>query len=140
MQFYLQQGHGMLALDHEFTAVHPGTGVIMSPRVCTREQIERHAAELHRQDTPVLFDPQFYQPRTGRENILAYPYWEDMSFATADFAATGAPTLCERVVRYQMDVLGVDAIILPGRYTNTVTEEWLTLHYTLAECVSGLGV
>ncbi len=88
----------------------------------------------------MLFDPQFYQPRTERENILAYPYWEDMNFATADFATTGAVKLCEGVIRYQVDVLQVNAVILPGRYTNALTEEWLDLQYKLAETARGLGL
>jgi len=140
MQFFLQQGHGMLALNREFVAAHPEVGVIMSPRSCTREQIERHAAELHRRNTAVLFDPQFYQPRTERENILAYPYWDDMNFATTDFAATGAAKLCEGVIRYQVHTLEVERVILPGRYTNAVTEEWLALHHTVAEAANSMSV
>ena len=130
----------MLTMDQQFVARHPGTGVIMSPRICSRKQIERHAVELRQQNARVLFDPQFYQPRTERENIIAYPYWDDMDFATTDFATNGATELCEGVVRYQVTVLQVDAVILPGRYTNALTDEWLAMQHKLAETAYGLNV
>lgn len=133
MSFYLQQGHGMLSMNNEFVKDNPLTGVILSPRNCTKEQIERHAEELHAKNCSVLFDPQFYQPRTERENILNYPYWKDVSFATMDFATQGASELCDGVVTYQVEQLNVSDIILPGRFTNALSEEWLNTQYAFAE-------
>lgn len=137
-RFYLQQGHGMLKMNREFVERYRGTGVILSPRNCTREQIERHAAEMHERDAVVLFDPQFYQPRTERENILNYPYWQGLNFETVDFASTGASELCEGVIKYQTEVLQVTEVILPGRYTNALSEDWLNTHFTFAETANSL--
>jgi hypothetical protein len=139
-RFYLQQGHGMLALNIEFVERNPNTGVILSPRNCTREQIERHAVELHERNAVVLFDPQFYQPRTERENILNYPYWEGINFDTVEFASAGASELCRGVIRYQVEQLNVTEIILPGRYTNAVSEDWLNTHYVFAETANSLNL
>ena len=130
----------MLALDLEMTTEHPGIGVIMSPRNYTRTQIEQHARALHSIKAPVLFDPQFYQPRTERENILNYPYWEGLTFGTVDFASTGAATLCKKVIEYQVGVLDVDEVILPGRYTNALTEEWLETQHVFAQTSAGMSL
>ena len=136
MKFYLQQGHNMMPLDREFVEKNPGTGVILSPRNYTRVQIERHAIELHDRGADVLFDPQFYQPRTERENILNYPYWDGLEFSTHDFATTGAARLCEGVIEYQIKTLDVSTILLPGRYTNVVSDSWLETHLVFAETAS----
>ncbi|UNP84335.1 hypothetical protein QRE63_29240 (plasmid) [Bacillus mycoides] len=132
MNFYLQQGHGMMTLNNEFVEQHKNTGVILSPRNCTRKQIEKHVKDLHAKGAKVLFDPQFYQPHTDREKILNYPYWDDLNFNTAQFASVEAPQFCEAVIKYQVEVLNVDEIILPGRYANSITEEWLNIHHTIA--------
>ncbi|PRX72993.1 hypothetical protein B0G52_10484 [Cohnella sp. SGD-V74] len=136
--FYLQQGHGMLSMNKEFVENNPTAGVIMSPRNCTREQIERHSSELHERNVAVLFDPQFYQPRTERENILNYPYWNDLNFETVDFATRGATELCRGVVTYQLEQLNVSEIILPGRFSNVVSEDWLDTQYAFADTASSM--
>lgn len=139
-KFYLQQGHGMLALNREFVEQNENTGVILSPRNCSREQIERHASELHERSADVLFDPQFYQPHTERENILNYPYWQGLNFETVNFAATGATELCKGVIGYQTDVLNVSEVILPGRYTNSLSEEWLETQSIFADTAQSLNI
>ncbi|MDN4080086.1 hypothetical protein QYF52_19255 [Paenibacillus polymyxa] len=136
--FYLQQGHGMLSMNREFVENNSDIGVIMSPRNCTREQIERHANELHERNAAVLFDPQFYQPRTERENILNYPYWNDLNFETVEFAARGASELCRGVITYQVENLNVSEIILPGRFSNVVSEEWLDTQYAFADTANSM--
>lgn len=123
----------MLSLNREFVEKNHNTGIILSPRNCTREQIERHAIELHDRNADVLFDPQFYQPRTERENILNYPYWNDLNFETVDFATRGATELCRGVVAYQVEQLNVSEIILPGRFSNVISEDWLAIQYAFAD-------
>ncbi|MDE3841127.1 hypothetical protein C0966_17880 (plasmid) [Bacillus methanolicus] len=130
----------MLSLNKEFVDSNPNTGVILSPRNCKREQLERHASELKKKNASLLFDPQFYQPRTERENILNYPYWDNLSFSTVGFASNGAKKLCEGVIRYQVEVLGVSKVILPGRYTNALTEEWLESQYIFSQTADTMGV
>lgn len=138
-RFFLQQGHGMLSMNKEFVESNPNTGVIMSPRNCTREQIERHANELHERSVEVLFDPQFYQPRTERENILNYPYWNDLNFETVDFSTRGASELCRGVITYQIEKLNVSEIILPGRFSNVVSEDWLDTQYAFADTANSMA-
>ncbi|MFB5281824.1 hypothetical protein [Peribacillus sp. Hz7] len=139
-QFYLQQGHGMMGLNREFLESNIGTGVILSPRNCTREQIEKHASEIHQKKGKVLFDPQFYEPRTSLEKILDYPYWGGMDFNTVEFSDKGASELCRGVIEFQKNILNVDKVILPGRYTNTASEDWLQMQYTFADSAQKLQV
>ncbi len=124
MPFYLQQGHGMRSLQVEFVAQFPGTSVIMSPRCCTPDQAKRHAREISKAGGRVLFDPQFYDPHTPSERILTYPYWITCAegFSTQDFQQDCVEDLCSRVVEYQTSELNVGEVILPGRYTNSPTE------------------
>ncbi|MFK9119561.1 hypothetical protein ACJEBK_22165 [Peribacillus frigoritolerans] len=129
--YYLQQGHGMLSLNLEFVGNFNDTGVILSPRSCERSRMEKHVIDLKNKNAKILFDPQFYNPRTTRENILSYPYWGDIDFQTINFATIGAEELCERVINYQTNTLSANEVILPGRYANTITESWLeTQHKT----------
>ncbi len=123
----------MMSLNREFVSSFPETGVILSPRPCTPQQMVRHAEELHELDAFVLFDPQFYQPRTLHGNIVQYPYWPRVTFNTQTFRTDDAQELCRRVVEYQVGTLNVDAIIAPGRYTNTLTEGWLELQAIFAQ-------
>ncbi|KEK23347.1 hypothetical protein [Bacillus gaemokensis] len=139
-RFYLQQGHGMLALNREFVEKNSEVGIILSPRNCKREQIEKHAKELHKRNAAVLFDPQFYQPRTERENILNYPYWNGISFETVSFLQSGSRELCSGIIRYQVEELEVDEVILPGRYTNAVNEEWLEMQYSIVNTAASMNL
>lgn len=140
MKFYLQQGHGMMGLNREFTEKNPGSGVILSPRNCKQSQIEKHARELHKINTNVLFDPQFYEPRTERENIINFPYWDGLEFSTSDFATSGATELCEGVVNYQVNTLNTNSVILPGRYTNAISDEWLNNQFTLSNIAAEMKI
>jgi hypothetical protein len=127
----LQQGWGMLAQIKEFLRAHPDSGVIMSPRICDKDQMERHIPEIKDLvGQSVFFDPHFYEPRTNLERILTYPYFENFQFDTDSFDHC---EFCARVVSYQKDILGLSQILLPGRYTNSVTEAWLRMHYECAE-------
>ncbi len=140
MEFLLQQGWGMFGLDLEFIRANFASSVILSPRVYTREQIERHAQEIRSLDAGVLFDPQFYDPHTSREKLLSFPYWDGLEFDTNTFDDERISTFCERVLQYQRDTLNVSEALLPGRYTNTVTEEWLSMNYGFAESAARLDL
>src|SRR4051794_33665598 len=121
MKFFLQQGHGMMDLNKYLVGSHRDTGVILSPRSLKKQQLERHAREIKAIGGTVLFDPQFYEPRTNHPNILSYEYWGDGQFSTHDFDVNA---FCTRVVSYQVDILKVDAVIIPGRFTNNADESW----------------
>jgi len=136
MEFILQQGWGMVGLDLEFIKDKLANGVILSPRVYTPDQIGRHAQELKKQGATVLFDPQFYDPHTDREKLLSFPYWNGLEFDTSAFENSMASEFCERVMRYQSQNLGVSEGVIPGRYTNSINEQWLAMHHRFAETMT----
>jgi hypothetical protein len=140
MEFLLQQGWGMFGLDLEFIRANLASAVVLSPRVYTREQIERHAQELRKLNAGVMFDPQFYDPQTGREKLLSFPYWDDLDFETSTFDDACASTFCERVLRYQTEMLCVTEALIPGRYTNSLSEEWLAMQHGFAETAARLDL
>lgn len=129
-----------MGMNCELAEKNPGLSVILSARNCTPKQVKSHAKVLHELGAKVLFDPQFYEPRTGLKNILNYPYWEGIGFETVDFTASRAQNLCNDIINYQVEEINVDEVILPGRYTNAITEEWLDMHYNFVESASTLGL
>lgn len=76
MRFLLQQGWGMMTLSNELLQAGVGSGIILSPRVSDPEQLARHADAVRQLGKQVLFDPQFYVPRTSHERIRQFPYWK----------------------------------------------------------------
>jgi len=140
MQFLLQQGWGMLGLDSEFIRAGFASGVILSPRVYTPEQLERHSNEMRGLGATLLFDPQFYEPRTEREKLLSYPYWDGLNFDTATFDGSRVFQFCENVIEYQVNTLNVSHGVIPGRYTNSITEEWLEMQHDFAETAASLNL
>lgn len=127
--FLLQQGWGMLSLIEEFLSTHEHAGVILSPRVSERSQLENYLEEYKKLNALILFDPQFYEPRTNLGRILSYPYWSPSSFNTDTFDPV---TFCQRVINYQLNTLKLDSIILPGRFTNSVDEQWREMQHNFA--------
>ena len=129
--FILQQGHGMFSSMDEFFTDHNNSGVILSPRAAEREQLERYLPSIKRHPgTLVLFDPNFYEPRTDHNKILTYPYFENFNFQTATFNNND---LCRGVIDYQINVLELEKIILPGRYCNSLNESWQGMQRTFAD-------
>lgn len=128
--FLLQQGWGMLNLIIEFLNSHPNSGVIISPRVCEREQLERYLPSFTEiSHSELFFDPHFYEPRTDLLRVLSYPYFEDFNFQTTNFDFT---RFCNRVIDYQVNTLNLTNIILPGRFTNSISDGWLTMQHDFA--------
>ncbi|MCX6143339.1 MAG: hypothetical protein NTZ35_08975 [Ignavibacteriales bacterium] len=129
--FLLQQGHGMLGRIEQFLDEHPHSGLIISPRICERDQLERYLPGFKRvANAQIFFDPHFYEPRTDLVRVLSYPYFENYNFQTAIFDSR---QFCEEVVSYQVDALDLANIILPGRYSNAVTEAWLEMQRAFAD-------
>jgi len=133
MRFLLQQGARMLNLIGEFIGNHDKSGVILSPRICRREQMEKHIDRFRKNDAIILFDPQFYEPRTDLPNILSFPYWGGYDFQTNTFNPVD---FCQRVIEYQIEHLNVHTVIIPGRYTNSISDSWLKMQYKFAETAS----
>lgn len=128
--FILQQGWGMLDKIQTFLELHNDSGVVLSPRICDRDQLERYAPVFSSiSEAKILFDPFFYEPRTDLWRVLSYPYFDYYDFQTQSF---NARSFCENVIDYQINTLELQSIVLPGRYINSLTESWLEMQHDFA--------
>lgn len=133
MKLYLQQGSGMLRLNEEIAIEEPDIGFILSPRALNKNtkihRIKEHSTFLISKGREVLFDPQFYEPRTNLSKILRFPYFEDNKdeYLTQEFSGEKAQIFSKNSIRYQEIELNVSSYIIPGIYTNNINENWLEL-------------
>ncbi|MGN7170790.1 hypothetical protein ACTHSJ_33505 [Paenibacillus cellulositrophicus] len=139
MSFYLQQGYGMSKINEEFSKkFRDNLGIILAPRslqVSTDiSRLEKHSKQLKKNGTKVLFDPQFYVPSTNLEKIIKFPYFKNLTFQTIEFNNKHASKFCDDVINYQVNQMLVDDIILPNRYINAVTSEWLEMQERFVDC------
>lgn len=129
MRMLLQQGYGMMSLNLEFVNKYDDIGFILSPRALQSGQepkrLKEHANQIKKQGGKILFDPQFYQPRTNLDKILTFPYFNGLNYETATFTGDSAKIFSQNVVKFQKDVLEVDEFIIPGIYTNNFSESWI---------------
>ncbi|WP_154617870.1 hypothetical protein [Streptococcus uberis] len=125
----LQQGYGMMSLNLEFVNKYDDIGFILSPRALQSGQepkrLKEHANQIKKQGGKILFDPQFYQPRTNLDKILTFPYFNGLNYETATFTGDSAKIFSQNVVKFQKDILEVDEFIIPGIYTNNFSESWI---------------
>lgn len=129
MKFYIQQGYGMMRLNKEFADKYEDLGVITAPRAMQRNadvsRLSRHAKALKKKGVTILFDPEFYDPRTNMEKILKYPYFEFVeNFRTNEFNEYLAEDFIKKVIDYQIYEMNVDKIIIPNTYINSIDQNW----------------
>ena len=144
MELFIQQGYGMMGLNKEFAEKNDGMSFILSPRSLQVGQniakIKEHADDLRDRGAQILFDPQFYLPRTNLEKILKFPYFDDLDYATTDFLGDQAKKFGENAVKYQHEILNTSALIIPGIYTNSYSEDWSNLQDDLIEGALSTGI
>lgn len=143
MRFFIQMGHGMMAMNLELLRNFGDgeqSGVIIWPRTLRQDQLERHASEIRELGAALLFDSCFYVPDTSRWKILDLPYWSGVDFNTIDFAGKDGIEFCRRVIDYQVDVLHVTEVLLPGRYIDVRNEDWLEMHANFAKVAAEMNI
>ncbi|MEJ9279420.1 hypothetical protein [Ureibacillus thermosphaericus] len=132
MSILIQQGYGMMQMNKDLASDIPDLGVILSPRALNKnhsiERLKQHALELQRKGVKILFDPQFYNPRTNLDKLLKFPYFEDIgNYNTVYFKSQDSKKFIKNVIKYQIDVINVDEIIIPNVYTNSINTNWYDL-------------
>lgn len=102
MRMILQQGYGMMALNKEFSSKYNNIEVILSPRALQSGQrpqrLKEHANEIKKNGGKILFDPQFYQPRTNLDKILNFPYFEQLDYKTTSFMGEEAKQFSKKYI------------------------------------------
>jgi hypothetical protein len=69
-------------------------------------------------------------PRTDLKRVLSYPFFDNYNFETKNF---DVEQFCQSVIEYQANEIDLTNIILPGSYTNSLTEDWLSMHYQFSQ-------
>ncbi len=142
MRFLIQMGYGMMGMNLELLANFGDgrqSGVIISPRTLTLDQIESHARDILSLGATLLYDSCFYSPDTNRSKIVGLPYWDGFN-SNSDWAGEDGVDFCRRVIQYQVDTLKVTEVLLPGSYTNVCNDGWLSMHYNFAQVGHDMGV
>ncbi len=137
MAFFLQQGYGMKQLNEEFANKFSNLGVILSPRSLQRntdiENLEEHSKKLKKKGANILFDPQFYEPRTNLEKILQFPYFEGLDYLTLEFNSQVASKFSINCLKYQDLTLQTDQLIIPNIYSNSFNDDWISIQEYLID-------
>jgi len=130
--FLVQIGHNGHLMVEDVLQKGYADGAILSPADYSEDDNEDISNIIHRYDGTVLFDPQFYIPRSDRPKFTHYDYYQEFGGDDFDTVAVGSEneTLCRELITLQ-DNLGVDAYIAPARVLDTFSdkkiEEWAEL-------------
>lgn len=127
--FLVQVGHNGHKLTESILEKGHADGAILSPADFKKGKNEEMAEIFSDEDGTVLFDPQYYIPRTDRPGLDTYPYFRQ--FGGDDFDTDGVKSkssdLIEQVIDVQDD-MEVDAYIAPSRFLDTFSsaklDEW----------------
>lgn len=138
MSILIQQGYGMMQMNNDLAKEISDLGVILSPRALNKNQsIDRlkiHADELRSKGVKILFDPQFYVPRTNLGKLLKFPYFDNVGdYNTVYFKSHDSKRFIENVINYQLDFINVDEVIIPNTYSNSLDTDWHDLTKMFAE-------
>lgn len=150
--FLIQHGYGGEDLAVDTVNEGYADGVIISPTDIDVADSRQFAGRLHSAGTKVLFDPQFYHPRSDETPLSDYPYFSEFAGGEPDhgfFGESGFDTalyedderlqeFCERVANFQADI-DVDAYIAPARTLESLSDaslrHWRDMTNTFAEVV-----
>lgn len=128
--FLVQIGHNGHLMVEDVLQRGYADGAILSPADYSKGDNEDIANIIHRYDGTVLFDPQFYIPRSDRPKFAHYDYYQEFGGDDFDTVAVGSENeaLCRELFDLQDD-LEVDAYIAPARILDTFSdqkiEEWV---------------
>lgn len=124
--YLIQIGHNGHKLAQDIIENGYADGAILSPADYRREQNESIAASINALGGTVLFDPQFYIPRSDRHKFDTYDYFQD--FGGDDFDTVGVgqqlESLCEEILDLQ-DKFETDAYISPARLLDAFSDSKL---------------
>lgn len=122
-EFYVQIGWNGRILAENAVEANYADGAILSPADYTPEQNKAIATTISDNGGSVLFDPQFYYPRTTRSLLFEYDYFKDYAgedFTTQTFIDEDSEEFCKSVMELQ-DELSTSAYIAPARFAASLS-------------------
>lgn len=124
MDFALQFGWGMGSCSLELLQQWGGGCVILSPRDLNSDQLPRQAQSIRNVRGRVLFDPQFYGPRSNHDRLTSHNYWPNNYQTNGFIGGNGMDVMLNALAELNIQ-LGSSAFILPGLMAQEVDEQWL---------------
>jgi hypothetical protein len=122
--YLVQIGHNGHKLTAENIKKGHADGAILSPADYERSKNLEISRTIRQYGGKVLFDPQFYIPRTDRPDLSSYDYFKE--YGGDDFDTSGVSSeyseLCRQILNIQ-DALKVDAYISPARFLDTFSDQ-----------------
>lgn len=111
MELYLQMGHGMQAMTQELVGVWGHGIVIISPVNIIQDKLSTFSEKIQSKGGQVIFDPQIFYPKDGKDKLQAYDYWpaEGMSVTSAE----DNNSINKELLHLNTEISS-SAIILPG--------------------------
>ena len=124
MDLYLQAGSKMMIHNLELISKWGSGTVILSPKDMTREQILTHSEKVTKNNGSVIFDPQFYIPRTMHEKLIEHPYWPSNYQTEIFFTGSGIKKLIDDLVSLYIEPIGASAFIIPTLLLEDDNSDW----------------
>lgn len=143
--FLIQIGHNGHKLAADLMSEGHADGAILSPADYELDDNEDISASIRAEGGTVLFDPQFYIPRTERPGLSTYPYFRDYGgddFETSSVLNDDIEELIQSILTVQ-DNLQVDAYISPARYLDVFSDpkvdQWVEVTEAFLDLVEDEG-
>lgn len=138
MKLYLQFGHGMMALSKLLLDKWNNSGIILSPRDLTVDQMKRVSSDAKKNNSEVLLDPQCFFKDADKEKLIQHEYFKMFQDKSIDVFSGGTDTNNFLIKLKELnDAILTDTIIIPGIYSEKITTDWLDQHETMStEAVS----
>jgi hypothetical protein len=132
MDLYLQFGHGMIGMSAELLGGWSDSGVIMSPRDLTPDQLRRVAKEAHELGAEPLLDPQCFVRDANHGRLTKHAYWKRFKANSTGslLNGTGADDLLRELAAFSSS-MELQRHILPGLLASPVSDDWFHLHERL---------
>lgn len=130
--YLVQIGHNGHLLVDDVMEKGYADGAILSPADYNLGDNEQISKNIRSHDGVVLFDPQFYIPRSDRPKFESYDYHQEFGGDEFDTAtvASESEALCRELINLQDDFF-VDAYVAPARVldaiSDTKVDEWKEL-------------
>lgn len=134
--FLVQVGHNGSKLTKQAIKQNYADGAILSPADYEYEDNKEMSKLIHEQNGIVLFDNQWYYPRSDRVKLSTYDYYKDFGgddYDTVTFETKKSrDDLCKKILEIQ-DLLSVDAYISPATYIDTYSDTKIKRYIEISE-------
>lgn len=135
MKLYLQMGHGMAGLTNYLIENWGGGLAILSPRNQTDDALVNSSKKIRSLGGQVVFDPQFYLPRSDHHRLTKHSYWPS-SYSTTDSIDDEVKKMVDKLISDYNTPLETEFFILPGYIAKKISEQWCSYHKSIVDYAS----